>query len=55
MYVLTDRPGGKVIAVNKKLSEAYKEAEKKGYENAAVQHIPPKGLVIYEAHFSLRK
>lgn len=56
MYVLTDKPGGKVIAASRKLEKAFKEADKKGYKLPAVQFIPPRGIVaIYEIDLSLRK
>ena len=56
MYVLTDKPGGKVVAASRKLEKAFKEAEKKGYKLPAVQFVPPKGIVaIYEVNLSLRK
>ena len=54
-YVLTDKPDGKVVAAHKKLSEAFKIAEKKGYPHPAVRHISPTDrVVIYEATFSLQ-
>lgn len=55
MYVLTDKPDGKVVAASRNLGKAFKEAEKKGYDHPAVQHIPPYGVItIYEAKISLR-
>ena len=55
MYVLTDKPYGKVVAASRNLGKAFKEAEKKGYKLPAVQHIPPYGVItIYEAKISLR-
>lgn len=55
MYVLTDKPNGKIVAASRNLGKAFKEAEKKGYEFPAVQHIPPYGVItIYEAKISLR-
>ena len=55
MYVLTDKPGGKVIAASRNLGKAFKEAEKKGYKLPAVQYIQPAGTVaIYEVKISLR-
>lgn len=56
MYVLTDKPGGKIIVASRRLAKAFKEAEKKGYKLPAVQFVPPKGIVaIYEVNSSLRK
>ena len=56
MYVLTDKPGGKVVAASHNLGKAFKEAEKKGYQLPAVQFVPPKGTIaIYEVNISLRK
>ena len=54
MYVLTDKPDGKVVAASRDLAKAFKEAEKKGYDLPAVQFVEPKGLKIYEASISLR-
>jgi len=55
MYVLTDKPGGKVVAASRNLGKAFKEAEKKGYKLPAVQYIQPVGTVaIYEVQISLR-
>ncbi len=55
MYVLTDKPDGKVVATSKNLGKAFKEAEKKGYKYPAVQFVEPYGtLAIYEAKISLR-
>lgn len=55
MYVLTDKPEGKVVAASRNLGKAFKEAEKKGYQNPAVQFVPPYGVIaIYEAKISLR-
>ena len=55
MYVLTDKPDGKVIATSRNLGKAFDEAEKKGYQNPAVQFVPPYGVIaIYEAKISLR-
>lgn len=49
MYVLTDKPGGKVVATNKNLGKAFKVAEEKGYKLPAVQYVQPAGTVaIYE-------
>lgn len=48
MYVLMDKPDGKIVAVSKNLEKAFKEAAKKGYENPAVQFVPTIGLHIYE-------
>ena len=56
MYVLMDKPGGKVIASSRKLAKAFNEAEEKGYKLPAVQFVPPKGIIaIYEVDLSLRK
>lgn len=56
MYVLTDKPDGKVVAVAKNLGKAFKLAEKKGYKLPAVQYVEPKGTIaIYEVKVSLRK
>lgn len=56
MYVLTDKPGGKVVAASRNLGKAFDEAEKKGYPLPAVQYVPPYGVIhIYEAKISLRK
>lgn len=55
MYVLTDKPGGKVVTASRNLGKAFDEAEKKGYQNPAVQFVPPFGIIaIYEAKISLR-
>lgn len=55
MYVLTDKPDGKVVAASRNLKKAFKEAEKKGYEFPAVQFVEPYGtLAIYEVKISLR-
>lgn len=55
MYVLTDKPGGKVVAASRNLGKAFKEAEKKGYKLPAVRYIQPAGTVaIYEVKISLR-
>lgn len=55
MYVLTDKPGGKVIAASRNLEKAFREAEKKGYKLPAVQFVKPAGTVaIYEVIVSLR-
>lgn len=55
MYVLMDKPNGKVIVVSKNLEEAFKGAEKKGYKVPAVQYIEPTNrIVIYEIQISLR-
>lgn len=56
MYVLTDKPGGKVIAASRSLEKAFREAEKKGYKLPAVQFVKPVGTVaIYEVVVSLRR
>lgn len=55
MYVLTDKPDGKVVAVSRNLGKAFDEAEKKGYPLPAVQYIPPYGVItMYEAKIPLR-
>lgn len=55
MYVLTDKPNGKVVAASRNLKKAFKEAGKKGYEFPAVQYVEPYGtLAIYEVKISLR-
>lgn len=55
MYVLTDKPDGKVITASRNLGKAFKEAEEKGYKFPAVQYVPPYGIItIYEAKISLR-
>ncbi len=53
MYVLMDKPDGKIVAASGDLKKAFKEAGEKGYELPAVQFVPSKGLKIYEV--SLRK
>lgn len=55
MYVLTDKPDGKVVSASRNLGKAFEEAEKKGYQNPAVQFVPPYGIITnYEAKISLR-
>lgn len=55
MFVLMDKPEGKIVAASKKLGEAFKKAEKKGYKLPFVQFVEPyKMIAIYEANFSLR-
>ncbi len=55
MYVLTDKPGGKVVAASRNLGKAFKEAEKKGFELPVVQYVEPRGVIaIYEVEISLR-
>ena len=55
MYVLTEKPDGKVVAFSRRLDKAFEEAEKKGYHLPAVQHVPPYGtIVIYNAKISIR-
>lgn len=54
MYVLMDKPEGKVVAASRNLGKAFKEAEEKGYKLPAVQYIPPYGVItIYEAKIPL--
>jgi hypothetical protein len=48
MYVLMDKPDGKIIVASKNLEQAFKEAEQKGYESPAVRFVPTKGLKTYE-------
>lgn len=56
MYVLTDKPNGKVVASSRNLKKAFKEAEKKGVSLPTVQYVEPKGtIVIYEVKVRLRK
>lgn len=55
MYVLTDKPGGKVVTASHNLGKAFKEATKKGFPAPAVQFIPPYGVInIYEVKISIR-
>ena len=55
MYVLSDKPRGKVIAASKNLTKAFKEASKKGYPNPAVEYVEPAGvIVIYATKVSIR-
>ncbi|GEM_PF-4332070 len=55
MYVLTDKPDGKVIAASRDLKKAFKEADKKGYPLPAVRFVEPRGTIaIYEIKVSLR-
>lgn len=55
MYVLTDKPEGKIVAASRSLKKAFEEAEKKGYKYPAVQFVEPYGtLAIYEVKVSLR-
>lgn len=46
MYVLTEKPDGKVVAASRNLKKAFKEAEKKGVKLPAVRYIEPKGTNI---------
>lgn len=56
MYVLTDRPDGKVVAASRSLKKAFEEAEKKGYNTPAVRFVEPIGTIsIYEVKLSLPK
>ncbi|OGD89076.1 hypothetical protein A3I53_01330 [Candidatus Curtissbacteria bacterium RIFCSPLOWO2_02_FULL_40_13b] len=56
MYVLSDKPDGKVVAASRNLGKAFKEAEKKGYKLPVVQYVEPEGTIaIYEVKISLRK
>lgn len=55
MYVLMDKPDGKIVATSKNLGKAFREAEKKGYKLPFVQFIEPYGMIaIYEVTVSLR-
>jgi len=45
MYVLTDKPDGKVVAASRNLKKAFKEAEKKGYDLPTVEYIEPYGVL----------
>ncbi len=55
MYVLMDKPDGRVVATSRSLKKAFAEAEKKGYKFPAVQYVEPFGtLAIYEVEVSLR-
>ena len=56
MYVLMDKPEGKIVATSKNLGSAFKEADKKGYKLPYVQFVEPYGMIaIYEAKVSLHK
>lgn len=56
MYVLMDKPDGKVVAVSRNLGKAFKEAEKKGFQAPAVQFVPPYGVItMYEVKISIRR
>lgn len=55
MYVLTDKPEGRVVAASRDLGKAFKEAEKKGYKLPVVEFIEPYGITaIYEVKISIR-
>lgn len=55
MYVLMDKPEGKVVAASRNLGKAFEEAEEKGYPLPTVQYVPPYGVIVmYEAKISLR-
>lgn len=55
MYVLTDKPEGRIVAASRDLKKAFKEAEKKGIVRPAVRYVEPKGTVaIYALKVSLR-
>lgn len=55
MYVLMDKPDGKVVAASRNLGKAFKEAEEKGYKLPVVQFVEPYGTIaIYEVKISLR-
>ena len=50
MYVLMDKPDGKVVAAAKNLGKAFKNAEKRGYSLPFVQFVEPYGMIaIYSA------
>lgn len=54
-YVLTDKPDGKIVAVDGNLGKAFKIAEKRGYKLPAVQYVhSTKTVAIYEIKVSLR-
>lgn len=53
MYVLMDKPDGKIIVASRDLQKAFDEAEKKGFKFPAVQFVEPKGIKIYETSLSL--
>jgi len=54
MYVLTDKPDGKIVAASRNLKKAFSEAEKKGIARPAVRYVEPKGTIaIYEVSLSL--
>jgi len=54
-YVLTDKPDGKIVAVDRNLGKAFKMAEKKGYKLPAVQYVhSTRTVAIYEVTVSLR-
>ena len=53
MYVLTDKPEGKIVAASRDLKKALKEADKKGISLPAVRYVEPKGTIhIYERNNS---
>ena len=52
-YVLTDKPDGKIVAAHKKLSEAFKIAEKKGYPLPAVKYVEPENRIAVYTPFSI--
>jgi hypothetical protein len=53
-YILSDKPRGKVIVASEDLAKAFKVAEKKGYQNPAVEYIEPEGVIImYNVKISL--
>lgn len=55
MYVLTDKPEGKIVAASRNLKKAFEKAEKKGVINPAVRYVEPRGTIaIYEIALSLR-
>lgn len=55
MYVLMDKPDGKIITASRNLGKAFKEAEKQGFHAPAVQFVPPYGVItMYEVKISIR-
>lgn len=55
MYVLTDKPDGKIVTASRDLKKAFREAEKKGIVRPAVRYVAPKGTVaIYAREVSVR-
>ncbi len=46
MYVLTDKPYGKVVDASRDLKQAFKEVENKGFSTPAVQYVEPNTLLL---------